>query len=103
MITIVEQGGFQYKVKEGDTIKIPLLEATSGQEITLGRVLLVSEGDSVKVGAPAVAEATVKAKVLQHGKNDKVMIMKKNRRKDYKRKKGHRQDYTQVQITSISA
>ena len=101
---IVEQGGFQFKVKEGDTIEIPLIvEAEAGQEITLDRVLLVSDGDSVKIGTPVVAGASVKAKVLQHGKADKVMIMKKKRRKDYKLKRGHRQKYTQVQITSISA
>lgn len=103
MISIIEQGGFQYKVKEGDTITVPLIDADAGQEFSVDRVLLISEGDSVKVGTPVVAGAEVKAKILLHGKSDKVMIMKKKRRKDYRLKKGHRQDFTQVQITSISA
>ena len=103
MITIVEQGGFQYKVSEGDTITVPLLDGEKGDEITLKRVLLVGEGDAVKVGTPTVEGAEVRAKIVDHGKNDKVLIMKKKRRKDYKIKKGHRQDYTQLQITSISA
>lgn len=103
MISIVEQGGFQYKVSEGDTITVPLVSADKGDEITLDRVLLVSEGDSVKIGTPVVEGAEVKAKIIDHGKDKKILVMKKKRRKDYKVKNGHRQDYTQLQITSISA
>lgn len=103
MVTIVEQGGFQYKVSEGDTINVPLVNGEKGDEITLDRVLLVGEGDGVTVGTPTVEGAEVKAKILDHGKGEKVLVMKKKRRKDYKLKKGHRQDYTQLQITSISA
>lgn len=103
MVTIVEQCGFQYKVSEGDTINVPLVNGGKGDEITLDRVLLVGEGDAVTVGTPAVEGAEVKAKILDHGKSEKVLVMKKKRRKDYKLKKGHRQDYTRLQITSISA
>lgn len=103
MITIVEQGGFQYKVSEGDTINVPLIDGEQGDEITLERVLLVGEGDAIRVGTPTVEGAEVKAKIIDHGKSKKVLVMKKKRRKDYKLKKGHRQDYTQLQITSISA
>ena len=102
MITIVEQGGFQFKVAEGDTIQVPLIHGEKDQEITLDRVLLVSDGDSTKIGTPVVEGALVKAKIVDHGKAKKVMIMKKKRRKDYKRKKGFRQDFTRLQITSIA-
>ncbi len=102
MMTIIEQGGFQYKVAEGDTISVPLINAEKGDEITLDRVLLVSKDDAVTVGTPVVDGAEVKAKVVEHGKDKKVLVMKKKRRKDYKLKNGHRQDFTQLQITSIS-
>lgn len=103
MISVVEQSGFQFKVAEGDQICVPLIEAEKGKEITLDRVLLIGEGESITVGTPTVEGAEVKAKIIDHGKDKKVMVMKKMRRKDYKLKKGHRQDYTQLQITSISA
>ena len=103
MISIVEQGGFQFKVSEGDTITVPLIEGEAGKEITLDRVLLVGEGEEVKIGAPVVEGAEVKAKIIDHGKDKKILVMKKKRRKDYKKKNGHRQDYTQLQITSITA
>ena len=103
MLSIIEQGGFQYKVSEGDTIQVPLIDGEKGQEISLDRVLLISEGDSVTIGTPIVSGAEVKAKIIDHGKNKKVLIVKKKRRKDYRLKKGHRQDYTQLEITSISA
>lgn len=103
MISIVEQGGFQFKVAEGDKITVPLIEGEKGDEITLDKVLLVSEGESVKIGTPIVTGAEVKAKILEHGKADKVMIVKKKKRKDYRLKKGHRQNFTQLQITSITA
>jgi large subunit ribosomal protein L21 len=103
MYTIVEQGGFQFRVAQGDTIRVPLVEAEKGQEITLDKVLLVGDGDTVKVGTPLVSGAKVMAKVVEHGKGKKILVMKKHRRKDYKRKNGHRQDFTQIQITSITA
>ncbi len=103
MISIVEQGGFQFKVTEGDTINVPLISGEKGEEVTLNRVLLVGEGEEVKIGTPEVEGAEVKAKIVDHGKNRKVLVMKKKRRKDYKKKNGHRQDYTQLQITSITA
>ena len=102
MMTIIEQGGFQFKVAEGDTINVPFIDAEQGTEITLDRVLLVSKDDAVTVGTPVVEGAEVKAKVVEHGKDKKVLVMKKKRRKDYKKKNGHRQDFTQLQITSIS-
>lgn len=103
MVSIVEQGGFQFKVAEGDVINVPLINAEEGAEISLDRVLLLQNGDDLKIGAPEVEGAAVKAKVVAHGKDKKVLVIKKKRRKDYKRKNGHRQDYTSVEITSISA
>ena len=103
MISIVEQGGFQYKVSQGDKVRVPLMSADAGSEFTLDRVLLVGEGDNIKVGAPVVAGAVVKAKILSHGRAKKVLVMKKLRRKDYRRKNGHRQDFTEIEITAITA
>ena len=103
MFMIVEQGGFQFKVSQGDTIRVPRIQAEKGQEVLLDKVLLVSDGDVVKVGTPVVAGAQVKASVVDHGKDDKVLIIKKRRREDYKRKNGHRQGFTMLQITAVTA
>lgn len=103
MFSIVEQGGFQYKVSEGDTIKVPMIEAEKETEISLEKVLMVKNGEEIKIGAPVVEGAVVKAKVLDHGKYKKIVIMKKKRRKGYKRKTGHRQTYTKLKVTSITA
>lgn len=103
MISIVEQGGFQFKVSEGDVIEIPLVDGVAGQELILDRVLLIAEGSDVKVGAPVVKGAEVKAEIVEHGRSKKIMIIKKNRRKDYQRKNGHRQDFTTIKITAVTA
>ena len=103
MISIIEQGGFQYKVTEGDVLEVPLIKEEAGQEITIDRVLLISEGSDIKVGAPVVEGASVKAEIVEHGRGPKVLVMKKMRRKDYKRKNGHRQDFTKIKITAINA
>jgi large subunit ribosomal protein L21 len=103
MFSIVEQDGFQFKVSQGDTITVPRLDAEKGSEITMEKVLMVGEGDNVKIGSPVVDGAVVKAKVLDHIKGDKVIIMKKKRRKTYKKRTGHRQLHTTLQILSITA
>jgi large subunit ribosomal protein L21 len=103
MFSIIEQDGFQYKVSQGDTIQVPRMDAETGSEIALEKVLMVGQGTEVKIGAPFVSGAQVKVKVLDHVKGDKIVIMKKKRRKTYKRKTGHRQQYTKLQILSISA
>jgi large subunit ribosomal protein L21 len=103
MFSIVEQAGFQFKVSQGDTITVPRLDAEKGSEITMEKVLMVGEGDNVKIGSPVVDGAVVKAKVLDHIKGDKVIIMKKKRRKTYKKRTGHRQLHTTLQILSITA
>jgi large subunit ribosomal protein L21 len=99
--SIVECGGFQYKVAVGDVIKVPLMKAEEGDEVTLGRVLATTgDGESV-FGTPTVDGVSVKAKVVGHGLDRKVLIIKKKRRLDHKRKNGHRQGYTKLEITSI--
>ncbi len=103
MFTIIEQGGFQFKVTEGDTISVPLINAVEGSEVAIDKILFIEKDGTVTLGAPHVAGASVKATVVSHGKGVKVLIFKKKRRKDYKRKNGHRQDFTRLKITSISA
>ncbi len=103
MYSIIEQGGFQYKVSPGTIIQVPLIDAEKGSEISIPRVLLTADGAAVKVGTPCIGNASVKAKVLEHVKGEKVLIVKKRRRKDYQRKNGHRQQYTKLEIVSINA
>ncbi len=103
MFSIVEQDGFQFKVSQGDVIRVPRIDAEKGSEISLQKVLMVGDGGTVKIGTPVVDGAVVKAKVIDHVKGDKVTIMKKKRRKTFKKRTGHRQLHTAVQILSITA
>ncbi|WP_052256498.1 50S ribosomal protein L21 [Salinicoccus sp. YB14-2] len=102
MFAIIETGGKQVKVEEGQTIFVEKLEAEEGAAFTFDKVLLVG-GDSVKVGAPTVEGATVTAKVEKHGRGKKISVIKFKRRKNYKRKQGHRQPYTKLTIEKIEA
>lgn len=103
MYAIVQTGGKQYKVSEGDTLFIEKLEAEAGAEVTFDHVLLVSKDGNVVVGSPMVAGATVSATVLKNGKAKKILVFKYKSKKNYRRKAGHRQPYTQVQIAKINA
>jgi large subunit ribosomal protein L21 len=103
MFSIVEQDGFQFKVSQGDTIRVPRIDAEKGSEIAIQKVLMVGEGGTIKIGTPLVDGAVVKAKVVDHIKGDKVIIMKKKRRKNYKKRTGHRQLHTTLEIVSITA
>ncbi len=103
MFAIVDIAGFQEKVEKGMKLKVPLRASDSGKTLTFENVLLVADGDDVKVGAPNVSGASVEVKVLNHGKGDKIRIQKFKRRKRYRRVKGHRQDYTEVEVTKITA
>ncbi len=102
MYSIIEQGGIQFKVTPGETIRVPLVNASEGAEITIDRVLLASNGEALKIGMPLVEGASVTAKVVNHFKDKKVLVIKRKRRKDYRRKNGHRQPYTRLQIVSIN-
>ncbi|PSL43959.1 LSU ribosomal protein L21P [Salsuginibacillus halophilus] len=102
MYAIVETGGKQVKVEEGQEIYVERLDAEAGDEVTFDNVLFVG-GDDVKVGAPYIEGATVKGKVEKNGKGRKVLVFKFKRRKRYQKKQGHRQPYTKVVIEKIDA
>ncbi len=103
MYAVIKTGGKQYRVAAGEKIKVEQIPADVGAEVTLDQVLMVGEGESVKVGAPLVSGASVKAVVLSQGRHDKVTIFKMRRRKHYQKHQGHRQNYTELRIEAISA
>jgi large subunit ribosomal protein L21 len=102
MYAVVKTGGKQYRVSAGEKLKIEQIGAEVGQEIVLDQVLLVADGEALRMGAPLVSGATVKAKVLGHGRGDKVHIFKMRRRKHYRKSQGHRQNYTEIEILGIT-
>lgn len=103
MYAVIVTGGKQYKVSEGDTLFIEKLEVEEGATVTFDQVLMAGEGDDVKVGVPTVDGATVEAKVVKNGKAKKIYVFKMKRKKNYRRKKGHRQPFTKIEITKINA
>lgn len=103
MFAVIKTGGKQYKVAENDVILVEKLEVEPGQDVTFNEVLMVGQDSNLKVGAPLVQGASVAAKVLDQAQADKVLIFKKNRRHNYRRKRGHRQKLTVVRITGIKA
>lgn len=102
MYAIVITGGKQYRVMQGETLRVEKLEAEAGSEIKLDNVLMLGDADGIKLG-DAVKGATVTAKVIGHGRSDKIRIVKFRRRKHHRKQMGHRQHYTEIQITGISA
>ena len=103
MTAILETGGKQYRVSEGDVIFVEKLEAADGANVTFDEVLLVGGEGDVKVGAPTVAGAKVEAKVIGQTKGKKVIVFKMKSKKGYRNKNGHRQPYTKVEVTKINA
>lgn len=103
MYAIVETGGKQYRVAEGDVITVERLGAGEGEEVVLDRVLLVAGSDGIKVGTPVVEGAKVRATVTGVGKHRKILVFKYKPKKNYRRRYGHRQPYTQLKITKIEA
>ena len=101
MYAVIKTGGKQYRVSAGEKLRVELLEAEVGAAVQFAEVLAVGEGESVKVGAPFVDGASVKATVVSQGRGDKVHIFKMRRRKHYRKSQGHRQSYTEVQIDEI--
>ena len=101
MYAVVKTGGKQYRITPGEKVKVEQITADVGAEVVLDQVLMVGEGDSVRVGQPTVAGATVKATVVSHGRGDKVEIFKMRRRKHYQKHQGHRQNYTELKIDTI--
>jgi large subunit ribosomal protein L21 len=102
MYAVIVSGGKQHRVKEGETLKLEKLEVETGATVEFDRVLLVADGDNVKVGAPVVDGAKVTAEVVSHGRHDKVQIIKFRRRKHHMKRQGHRQWFTEVKITGIT-
>ncbi|MCB1894163.1 MAG: 50S ribosomal protein L21 [Zoogloeaceae bacterium] len=102
MYAVIKTGGKQYRVSAGQKIKVEQIPADVGSEITLGQVLMVGEGESVRIGTPVVDGAAVTATVVSHGRHDKVKIFKMRRRKHYIKHQGHRQNYTELRIEAIS-
>ena len=103
MFAIVNISGKQYRVEKGDQIKVALLETESGKKVKFENVLLTDDGKKVTIGNPVVSGATVSGTVINHGRDRKIIVFKKKRRKGYRRKNGHRQDFSLIQIDSISA
>jgi large subunit ribosomal protein L21 len=103
MYAVIKTGGKQYKVAAGDKIKVEQIAADVGQDIVLDQVLAVFDGADTRLGAPLLAGAAVKAKVLAHGRGEKIRIFKMRRRKHYQKHQGHRQNFTELQIESIAA
>lgn len=103
MYAIIETGGKQYKVQEGDVLFVDRLSADEGEETVFNKVLAVSREGNMEFGKPVVEDCSVKAKVLGHGKEDKIIVFKYKPKKGYRRKQGHRQPYTRVQIEKIDA
>ena len=102
MYAVIKTGGKQYRVTQGDRLRVEKLAGNVGDTVTLGEVLLVGAGDGVKVGAPLVSGAKVDAKIVAQDRGKKIIIFKFRRRKNYRRKTGHRQPFTALEITGIT-
>lgn len=100
---VIETGGKQYLVHQGDVLDVERIEAAAGEKVTLSRVLAISNGASLSVGTPEVAGASVTAQVVEHLRGEKVIAFRKKRRKGYKKKQGHRQELTRLKVEAISA
>ena len=103
MYAVIKTGGKQYRVVVGEKLKVEQIPADVDSQIIIDQVFMVGEGESVKIGTPVVAGATVTATVVSHGRHDKVKIFKMRRRKHYQKHQGHRQNYTELRIDAISA
>lgn len=101
MYAIIQTGGKQYRVAPGDILRVERLPGERGDEVILDRVLLITDGEEVKIGQPLVENATVRGQIVRQGQAKKILVFKKKRRKNYRRKQGHRQLYTALQIQEI--
>ncbi|GAB1718559.1 MAG: LSU ribosomal protein L21P [Nitrosospira sp.] len=103
MYAIIKTGGKQYRVQAGLKLKIEQIPADVGSELVIDQVLMIADGENISMGKPLLSGASVVAKVLEQGRHDKVRIFKMRRRKHYQKHQGHRQNYTEIEITGISA
>ena len=104
MYAVFQTGGKQFRVEPGTRLRVPTLDVEPGDSVTFDHVLLAGDGsEDVKVGTPIVDGASVKAEVLRHGRGDKVIVFKRKRRKGYRKKQGHRQNFTEIRIDEVVA
>ena len=103
MYAIIKTGGKQYKVNEGDIIKVEKLPSECGEKVLFNEVLMVGDDDGIKTGSPYVEGANVEATIVRHGKSKKIIVFKYKAKKNYRKKQGHRQPFTQVKIEQINA
>ena len=103
MYAVIESGGKQHRVQEGEVLRLEKLEVPTGNTLNFDKVLAVGAGSDIRIGSPFLTDCSVSAQVLSHGRGDKIRIIKFRRRKHYKRETGHRQWFTEVKITSINA
>jgi large subunit ribosomal protein L21 len=102
MYAVFRTGGKQFRAEPGIRLRVPTLDAEQGDSVVFDDILLTSDGDAVQVGQPVVDGATVKAEVIGHGREKKVIVFKRKRRKGYRKKQGHRQDYTEIRVDEIA-
>jgi len=103
MYAVIKSGGKQHRVSEGEVLRLEKLEVATGESIDFEEVLMVVDGENIQIGAPVVEGAKVSAEIVSHGRGDKIMIIKFNRRKHSRKQQGHRQWFTEVKITGINA
>jgi len=103
MYAVVSTGGKQYRIQEGDILRVEKIPGEIGSAVSFDKVLMISDGDNMKLGQPIVEEATVQGHIIEQGKAKKIIVFKYKRRKRYRRKKGHRQQYTAIKIDRIEA
>ncbi len=102
MYAIIRTGGKQFRAEPGKTLRIPSMAIEAGETISFEDVLLGADGDTVKIGTPGLSGASVSAEVVRHGKGEKIVIFKHKKRKNYRRKQGHRQKFTEVRVNEIN-
>lgn len=101
MYAVIQSGGKQYKVNEGDILKVEKLSGEAGDKLSLDQVLIISDGEMLKVGSPLVAGAKVMVEVIEQGRGKKITVYKYKKRKNYRRKQGHRQAFTKIKVDKI--
>jgi large subunit ribosomal protein L21 len=101
MFAVFQTGGKQFRAEPGGRLRVPSIDAEPGATVTFDAVLLAGDGDEVKVGLPTVDGATVTAEVLRHGRDRKVIVFKRKRRKGYRKKQGHRQGFTEIRVDEV--
>lgn len=102
MYAVFETGGKQFRAEPGGRLRVPSLDVDPGETVTFERVLLAGDGDDISIGAPVVDGATVTAEVVRHGKDKKIIVFKRKRRKNYRKKQGHRQKFTEIRVDAVS-